>query len=186
MAMVMTLLLDTHVWLWMLSAPERLNAVTQALLVDRENQLWLSVASVWEVAIKHARGKLPLQDSVGALVDLSTRQLGLTVLPIDVAHDRILVAQAQLESMTLVTADELVARYGPCHWATSTPNWRSARNPPTTSCSASAVSTNADQAQCPQSHRRLARGPLRAWYEGTTEESELCPSRAAGRTRDRR
>jgi PIN domain nuclease of toxin-antitoxin system len=55
MAMVMTLLLDTHVWLWMLSAPERLNAVTQALLADRENQLWLSVASVWEVAIKQAR-----------------------------------------------------------------------------------------------------------------------------------
>jgi hypothetical protein len=77
----------------MLSAPERLNAATQSALADSATELWLSVASAWEVAIKHARGKLPLHHH-------------------NDPFDRVLVAQAQLEGMTLVTADEIVARYG--------------------------------------------------------------------------
>lgn len=76
----MRLLLDTHVWLWMLSAPERLNAATQSALTDSATELWLSVASAWEVAIKHARGKLPLQDPVGDLVVLSSERFGMSVL----------------------------------------------------------------------------------------------------------
>ena len=130
----MRLLLDTHVWLWMLSAPERLNAATQSALTDSATELWLSVASAWEVAIKHARGKLPLQDRVGDLVALSSQSFGMSVLPIRLPHtltaaelpphhndpfDRMLVAQAQLEGMTLVTGDEIVARYGATVlWAT--------------------------------------------------------------------
>jgi PIN domain nuclease of toxin-antitoxin system len=118
----------------MLSAPERLNAATQSALTDSATELWLSVASAWEVAIKHARGKLPLQDPVNDLVALSSESLGMRVLPIRLAHaltaaelpphhndpfDRVLVAQAQLEGMTLVTADEIVARYGTTVlWAT--------------------------------------------------------------------
>lgn len=130
----MRLLLDTHVWLWMLSAPERLNAATQSALTDSATELWLSVASAWEVAIKHARGKLPLQDPVGDLVVLSSERFGMSVLPIRLPHalttaelpphhndpfDRLLVAQAQLEGMVLVTADEIVAKYGATVlWAT--------------------------------------------------------------------
>lgn len=130
----MRLLLDTHVWLWMLSAPERLNAATQSALADSATELWLSVASAWEVAIKHARGKLPLPDPVGDLVALSSERFGMNVLPIRLPHaltaaelpphhndpfDRLLIAQAQLESMTLVTADKLVTKYGAAVlWAT--------------------------------------------------------------------
>jgi PIN domain nuclease of toxin-antitoxin system len=118
----------------MLSAPERLNAATQAVLTDSATELWLSVASAWEVAIKHARGKLPLQDPVSDLVALSSKSFGMSVLPIRLPHalmaaelpphhndpfDRVLVAQAQLEGMTLVTGDEIVARYGATVlWAT--------------------------------------------------------------------
>jgi PIN domain nuclease of toxin-antitoxin system len=126
------LLLDTHVWLWMLSAPERLNATTQSALTDEANELWLSVASAWEVAIKHARGKLPLPDTVSDLVILSGDRFGMQLLPIRLPHalaaaalppyhndpfDRLPVAQAQLEAMSLVTADEVVARYGATVWA---------------------------------------------------------------------
>jgi PIN domain nuclease of toxin-antitoxin system len=128
------LLLDTHVWFWMLSAPERLNEATQSALTDSASELWLSVASAWEVAIKHARGKLPLQDPVSDLVVLSGERFGMSVLPIRLPHaltaaelpphhndpfDRLLVAQAQLEGMVLVTADEIVAKYGATVlWAT--------------------------------------------------------------------
>jgi len=128
------LLLDTHVWLWMLSEPERLNAATQSALTDSATELWLSVASAWEVAIKHARGKLPLQDPVGELVALSGERFGMSVLPIRLPHaltaaelpphhndpfDRLLVAQAQFEGMVLVTADEIVAKYrATVLWAT--------------------------------------------------------------------
>jgi PIN domain nuclease of toxin-antitoxin system len=123
----MKLLLDTHVWLWMLSTPERLNDAAQVALADTGNELWLSVASAWEVAIKHARGKLPLSEPVPALVQTTVEKLNVSVLPISLGHalasatlpphhhdpfDRLLVAQARAEGLTLVTGDELVSRYG--------------------------------------------------------------------------
>ena len=56
----MKILLDTHCWLWMLARSQRLSPQTRALLEDPENQLLLSAASSWEIAIKYALGKLPL------------------------------------------------------------------------------------------------------------------------------
>jgi PIN domain nuclease of toxin-antitoxin system len=121
------LLVDTHVWLWMLANPERLNESTRVAIANPENEALLSVASAWEVAIKHALGKLPLRGPVSLLVDISVRELHINVLPIALDHaleaaslpahhkdpfDRMLIAQARREELILVTADEAVRRYG--------------------------------------------------------------------------
>lgn len=123
----MKLLLDTHVWLWMLSTPERLNEGVQEALANPDVELWLSVASAWEVAIKHARGKLPLPSTIEELLDVSVHRLDVRVMVIGLQHaleaarlpphhndpfDRLLIAQAKLEGMTLVSADALVQQYG--------------------------------------------------------------------------
>jgi PIN domain nuclease of toxin-antitoxin system len=92
-----------------------------------DNEAVISVASAWEVAIKHALGKLSLSSTPSQLVDVSVRELKVSVLPIALDHvlaaaslpphhkdpfDRILVAQAQLEGLTLVTADAAIWKYG--------------------------------------------------------------------------
>ena len=78
--------MDTHVWLWTLTTPERLNESTRSAIRDPENEAVLSVASVWEVAIKHALGKLPLSGSPSRLIEVSVHQLKLNVLPIAAGH----------------------------------------------------------------------------------------------------
>jgi PIN domain nuclease of toxin-antitoxin system len=65
------LLLDSHTWLWMLAAPERLTANVRSLLADTNNQIFVSVASVWEVRIKHALGKISLPMTLEGLVAVS-------------------------------------------------------------------------------------------------------------------
>jgi PIN domain nuclease of toxin-antitoxin system len=111
----------------MLTTPERLADSARAAIANPNNEAVLSVASVWEVAIKHALGKLPLGRPPSQLVDVSVRELKVIVLPIALDHvlvaaslplhhkdpfDRILVAQAQVDSLTLVTADEALRQYG--------------------------------------------------------------------------
>ena len=123
----MKLLVDTHVWLWILTTPERLCDGARSAITDDENEAILSAVSAWEVAIKYALGKLPLSMPPAELVDVSVRELRLTVLPIALDHalaagalpphhrdpfDRMLIAQAQLEGLTLVTADETIRQYG--------------------------------------------------------------------------
>jgi PIN domain nuclease of toxin-antitoxin system len=127
------LLLDTHVWLWMLTTPERLNEAARSAVADPAHEVVLSAASAWEVAIKHELGKLPLNGSPAQLVEVSIRELNVSVLPITIGHalaaatlplhhkdpfDRMLVAQAGLEGLTLVTADEVIRQYdGVLLWA---------------------------------------------------------------------
>jgi len=121
----MRLLLDTHVWLWMLTAPERLGAARQPL-DDPDNELLLSAASSWEIAIKYHSGRLPLPTPPAQYVPESIRSSGVTPLPVHHAHalavtalpahhrdpfDRLLIAQAQLEGATLVTADPVMGAY---------------------------------------------------------------------------
>lgn len=121
----MKLLLDTHLLLWAAGAPERLPAGARALLEDAANELLFSAASLWEVTIKASLG---LDDF---RVDARVLRRGLldngyTELPISSAHavavaglpnlhrdpfDRLLVAQAGVEGITLLTSDEAVARY---------------------------------------------------------------------------
>lgn len=115
------LLLDTHVALWWLMDEKLTEAVRQVIAEPRQRRL-VSMATLWEVAIKEALGRLhPPEDLAEALVDE-----GFQLLGIEPAHtravrhlphhhrdpfDRMLVAQAQVERLTLVTRDERLAQY---------------------------------------------------------------------------
>jgi PIN domain nuclease of toxin-antitoxin system len=120
------LLLDTQAWLWMIGKPERLSAGTRSLLASPQNDLLLSAASSWEIAIKHSRGRLPLPGEPSGYVPAMMERTGVRGLPVEHAHalavaslpwhhrdpfDRLMVAQAMLERLTIVTADRVFARY---------------------------------------------------------------------------
>jgi PIN domain nuclease of toxin-antitoxin system len=122
----MRLLLDTHVWLWQGLAPERLGPRTRAVLEDRKNESFLSVASIWELAIKDEAGKLELPVEFQVYIRTRLVKSEARVLEVSLDHlfvlkslerrhrdpfDRLLVAQAQVEAMTLVTADERLFAY---------------------------------------------------------------------------
>ena len=72
----MRLLLDTQVWLWMVVAPERLSAAARRLVVSEDTELVLSAVSSWEIAIKHALGKLQLPGKPEALPGVGSSDLG--------------------------------------------------------------------------------------------------------------
>ncbi|MBM2822193.1 MAG: twitching motility protein PilT [Thermoleophilia bacterium] len=118
----MRLLLDTHVLLWALEAPASLRDETRAAIENPRNPVLVSTASAWEIGVKISVGKLqaPL-DLVAQL-----REKRFTALPVTVEHglrvgelpllhkdpfDRLLVAQAQLEGLTIVTRDPRIAAY---------------------------------------------------------------------------
>ena len=118
----MRYLLDTHTLLWARSAPDRLSGEALAVLQSTESILHVSMASLWECAIKSSIGKLAVPDEFYRIV---TRDY--EILAIEVAHmeaytslplhhrdpfDRLLVAQAQLGGLTLVSRDPNIPRYG--------------------------------------------------------------------------
>lgn len=122
----MRLLLDTHVWLWSLAAPERIAPELRERMSDANMALFLSVASVWEIAIKYRLGRLPLPEPPERFIPARLVRDGVVALPVEVAHaarvaslpdhhadpfDRILVAQAQVEGMTIATADRALSLY---------------------------------------------------------------------------
>jgi PIN domain nuclease of toxin-antitoxin system len=121
----MKLLLDTHLLLWAAGDPSRLSDAASALISAPENELFFSAASLWEIAIKHGLGRADFK------VDARVLRRGLldngySELPIGSEHavaidslppihkdpfDRILVAQATVEGITLLTVDALVGQY---------------------------------------------------------------------------
>ena len=122
----MRYLLDTHVWLWMLADPDRIRADLAAELRASRTRLLLSAASSWEIAIKTGLGKLELPAPAGRFVPEQLAEDGIDPLPIQHAHalrvadlpphhsdpfDRLLVAQAQLERCTFLTADAQILDY---------------------------------------------------------------------------
>jgi PIN domain nuclease of toxin-antitoxin system len=119
-------LLDTQAWLWMLAAPERFSGRARRLVESRSNELFLSAASAWEIAIKHALGKLKLPGKLEAAVPGLMQKTGVIALPITHAHalragslpthhrdpfDRLLIAQAQLERIPILTSDPQLGPY---------------------------------------------------------------------------
>ena len=122
----MKVLVDTHCWLWALARPEALNAEAAEILGDGETEVVLSAASIWEIAIKSALGKLQVSTSNSeSLFDIIERQ-PVTHLPILHSHarhvaslpahhgdpfDRLLIAQAQMENLPIMTADDQFLRY---------------------------------------------------------------------------
>jgi PIN domain nuclease of toxin-antitoxin system len=122
----MKLLLDTCTFLWIAGRPDLLSAQARTLFQDPENEVYLSVASVWEIVTKHAIGRLPLPEPADRLVPRLRDRHGVDTLPIDeestlhltrlpAIHrdpfDRMLVCQAIVHGMTLLTPDPLIARY---------------------------------------------------------------------------
>ncbi len=122
----MQLLLDTHCWLWMQAAPQRFSAAALAVVEDAGNELLLSAASAWEIAIKYRLGKLELPEPPERYVpDRMTRQ-SVVALPVEHGHalavaglplhhrdpfDRLLIAQARLENVPVLTADHAFEPY---------------------------------------------------------------------------
>jgi PIN domain nuclease of toxin-antitoxin system len=121
----MILLLDTHLLLWTAGVPGRLSVKARELLEDAENQLVFSAVSLWEIAIKRSQGRDDfrvdprvlrrnlLDNGYGELAISSAHAIATESLP--ALHrdpfDRMLLAQAQVEGITLLTADAQVAQY---------------------------------------------------------------------------
>lgn len=121
----MRLLLDTHVALWAITDDPRLSSVARGLIADPANTVVVSAASIWEIAIKRAlaRGDMPVSASEAvewfassgySLLDISPQHAaGVETLPAihNDPFDRLLVAQALVEPLRLLTRDRLVAEY---------------------------------------------------------------------------
>lgn len=118
------LLLDTHTFLWWLSGDSSLGERARAAIADPRNQVFVSAATGWEIAIKRAMGKLRIEDQD---LDSIVEEEGFNHLPMTFFHgtqagalpqhhkdpfDRMLIAQAQAEGLTLLTADAETSKYG--------------------------------------------------------------------------
>ncbi|MFQ5773568.1 MAG: type II toxin-antitoxin system VapC family toxin [Kiloniellaceae bacterium] len=122
----MNLLLDTHVLVWWFQANPRLGPKAGTCIADPENFVWVSAASVWEIAIKSAIGRAGFDDMLARHLPDAIAEDGFRPLSISVDHaamvpslpdhhrdpfDRILVAQALAEGLQIVTADRAIAAY---------------------------------------------------------------------------
>lgn len=122
----MNLLLDTHLLLWAAHQPERLSAKARTLLLDPANQLVFSAASLWEISIKNGLERADFNVDARRLWRM-LRLHGYRELAVSSEHsiavnelpplhkdpfDRILIAQARVEGLLLLTLDKLVAKYG--------------------------------------------------------------------------
>jgi PIN domain nuclease of toxin-antitoxin system len=122
----MKYLLDTHIVLWWFLRSERLKKRVRDELGDRGNTVYVSAASVWEIAIKAGLGKLTLPGTPAHFLPSRMERAGMAPLPVSLEHaygvfdlpdhhadpfDRLLIAQAQTESLTIVTADAMFKKY---------------------------------------------------------------------------
>ena len=122
----MRLLLDTCTFLWLIGGSNQLSQRARDAFADPANEVFLSAASVWEIAVKHRLGRLPLPSSPDLFVPAQRAAHGIEPLPIDeeaalhIARlpdphrdpfDRMLVAQALVGGLTLVTPDEAIRQY---------------------------------------------------------------------------
>jgi PIN domain nuclease of toxin-antitoxin system len=123
----MRILLDTHAFLWVITDDPRLSKTAADAFLDEDNQILLSVTSVWEMAIKAAVGKLELDVPLDELVHTQLRTLGIQLQSIELAHvlgvrampfhhrdpfDRLLVSQALAEGLVLMSRDPALDAYG--------------------------------------------------------------------------
>jgi PIN domain nuclease of toxin-antitoxin system len=122
----MNILLDTHVFLWLRSSPEKIPEKVLSAYYDLNNEIFLSVASIWEIQIKHQLGKLVLELPLDRLIDEQCVNNGLQIVPIETYHiyaldelpfhhkdpfDRLMLVQAQLEKLKLASADTIFGNY---------------------------------------------------------------------------
>jgi len=122
----MRILLDTHAFLWAVMDSERLTPKAREMMSDPANDLLLSAASAYEIAVKAAKGRLQLPEEPATYIKTRVATLGLQELAVTVEQvaaaaalppihadpwDRLLIAQARLEQIPILTADRLIQRY---------------------------------------------------------------------------
>jgi PIN domain nuclease of toxin-antitoxin system len=122
----MKYLLDTMVWLWSVGPTDRIGEKGLEILSAVDEEIYLSAASVWEIAIKTRNGKIDLPDLPGRYVPKRTSEQGIRSLPITQTHalkvydlprhhgdpfDRMIIAQAQIEELTVLTSDREFEKY---------------------------------------------------------------------------
>jgi len=122
----MKIILDTHTFLWWITDDQRLSPHAHEIMEDGKNELLFSAVSAWEMAIKIQLGRLSLPGEPEVYIPDQLRQNAMHVLPIQVAHalqvanlprhhrdpfDRLLVAQAQVEAVPILSADPNIGKY---------------------------------------------------------------------------
>jgi len=122
----MRLLLDTHTFLWFIMGSSNLSAAARSLIEDAANEKFVSVASLWEIAIKLSIGKLTLSTPFDVLIPQQLSSNGFNLLNIEIEHaatvatlpfhhrdpfDRLLIAQAAVEKMSIVGIDTVFDAY---------------------------------------------------------------------------
>ena len=123
----MRLLIDSHALIWYVDQHQQLSPASHAAISDPSNELLLSAGSIWEIAIKIGLGKLNLTQPYSLWMSQALNDLGMTVLPITVEYadaqaslpkhhgdpfDRLIVAQALVENVSVVSADARMDAYG--------------------------------------------------------------------------
>ena len=122
----MKILLDTHVFLWWIMDDESLSPVARRTISNAENELYFSAASAWEIAIKAGLGRIKLPSEIGTFIPGQLAENSIIGLPVQIGHalrvsklpqhhrdpfDRVLVAQAQVEKMPILTSDAEISKY---------------------------------------------------------------------------
>ncbi|MGL5113937.1 MAG: type II toxin-antitoxin system VapC family toxin [Beijerinckiaceae bacterium] len=122
----MRLLIDTHVLIWSIASPELIRPETRALIEDPQNEVFVSAASIWEIAIKHALGKPGSPPYSASETLLCADEAEFTILDMTAGHaahaetiahhhkdpfDHLLIAQAQMEGLTVISRDRMFALY---------------------------------------------------------------------------
>ncbi len=122
----MAYLLDTHALIWFLEGDERLSSKAKEIIIDDNADIYLSIASLWEMAIKISLGKLQLSQSLDQVI-ATVEQQSITLLPIKTSHvltllnlpfehrdpfDRLLISQSLVESYKLISNEAIFLQYG--------------------------------------------------------------------------
>ncbi len=122
----MNILLDTHAFLWFTAGDSNMSRKARTLIEDKGNNAFLSVASLWEIAIKVSLGKLELTEPFEQLIPEQLEDNGIELLHISVSHasmvaglpfhhrdpfDRLLIAQAKVEQIPIISADKIFDAY---------------------------------------------------------------------------
>lgn len=122
----MRALLDTHVFLWWITNNPQLPQDVRSIIADGDNELFFSAASCWEIAIKAHLGKIILPQKPDIFISDQLATNSIQTLPIQASHalhvfnlpyrhrdpfDRMIVAQAQMEKLPIITSDALIAKY---------------------------------------------------------------------------
>jgi len=120
------LLLDTHIFIWLDMFPNKLSPQITKLLIDKSNILIMSVVSIWEMQIKSQLGKLQFKQPLSEMISSQQKINNINILPITLSHvlalqnlpdyhkdpfDRLLISQAIVEKMVLVSNDEMIRKY---------------------------------------------------------------------------